>query len=89
MHNPVIKDEVFYVPLLQQFLQQWTGQELIFVMDTSMFWDTYCLIEVYVAWGGRCLVALPPLSPDHGSATRQQKKLERRIEFSKVISFSY
>ena len=55
MHNPAISDEVLYVPLLKQFLQEWTGQELILVMDTSMFWDTYCLIEVCVAWGGRSI----------------------------------
>jgi hypothetical protein len=42
MHNPAISDEVLYEPLVKQFLQEWTGQELILVMDTSMFWDT-CL----------------------------------------------
>jgi hypothetical protein len=55
LNNPAISDEVLYVPLLKQFLKEWTGQELILVMDTSMFWDTYCLIEVCVAWGGRSL----------------------------------
>jgi hypothetical protein len=58
MNNPAISERVFYEPLLRQFLQEWTEQELILVMDTSMFWDTYCLIEVCLAWGGRCLVAL-------------------------------
>jgi hypothetical protein len=68
MHNPSISDEVLYVPLLRQFLQEWTGQELILVMDTSMFWDTYCLIEVCVAWGGRS-ITLAQKVIEHGSAT--------------------
>jgi Transposase DDE domain len=68
MHNPAISDEVLYEPLVKQFLQEWTGQELILVMDTSMFWDTYCLIEVCVAWGGRS-ITLAQKVIEHGSAT--------------------
>jgi Transposase DDE domain len=68
MHNPAVSDEVLYVPLLKQFLKEWTGQELILVMDTSMFWDTYCLIEVCVAWGGRS-ITLAQTVIEHGSAT--------------------
>lgn len=68
MNNPAINDEVLYVPLLKQFLKEWTGQELILVMDTSMFWDTYCLIEVCVAWGGRSLT-LAQTVIEHGSST--------------------
>ena len=68
MNNPAISDEVLYVPLLRQFLQEWTRQELILVMDTSMFWDTYCLIEVCVAWGGRS-ITLAQTVIEHGSAT--------------------
>ena len=66
MHNPSISDQVLYVPLLKQFLQEWTGQKLILVMDTSMFWDTYCLIEVCVAWGGRS-ITLAQTVIEHGS----------------------
>ena len=55
MHNPAISDEIIYAPLLKQFLKEWTGQELILVMDTSMFWDTYYPIEVCVTWGGRSI----------------------------------
>jgi hypothetical protein len=84
MHNPAISDEVLYVPLLKQFLKEWTGQELILVMDTSMFWETrlglshvretrtgrlrYCLIEVCVAWGGRS-ITLAQTVIEHGGAT--------------------
>ena len=68
MHNPKIGQEVFYAPLVRQLLKEWAGQELILVMDTSMFWETYCLIEVCVAWGGRS-VTLAQTVVEHGSAT--------------------
>jgi hypothetical protein len=68
MNNPAINDEVFYVPLIKQLLKEWTGQELILVMDTSMFWDTYCMIEVSVAWGGRS-ITLAQTVIKHASST--------------------
>jgi Transposase DDE domain len=68
MNNPAISDEVLYVPVIKQFLEEWTGKELILVMDTSMLWDTYCLIEVCVAWGGRS-ITLAQTVIKHGSST--------------------
>lgn len=84
MHNPQINQELFYRPLLEQFLQQWSGEELVLVIDTSMclgllhgrgtrpqrlrFWDMYCLIEVCVAWGGRS-ITLAQTVIEHGSST--------------------
>jgi hypothetical protein len=68
MNNPAVSDEVLYEPLIAQFLQEWVQQELILVMDTSMFWDSYCLIEVCVAWGGRS-ITLAQTVIEHGSST--------------------
>ena len=68
LHNPQINQELFYSPLIKQFLARWSGEELILVMDTSMFWDTYCLVEVCVAWGGRS-ITLAQTVIEHGSAT--------------------
>lgn len=68
LNNPAISDEVLYTPLIKQFLKEWTGKELILVMDTSMLWDTYCLIEVCVAWGGRS-ITLAQTVIEHGSST--------------------
>ena len=68
MHNPQINQALFYRPLLQQFLQEWSGEELVLVIDPSMFWDTYYLIEVCVAWGGR-FITLAQTVIEHGSST--------------------
>jgi hypothetical protein len=50
IHNPAICQKNFHLSLVKRFLQDWKGQELLLVMDTSMYWDTYCLIEVCLAW---------------------------------------
>ena len=53
VHNPHITAERFYKPLLQQFLKTWTGMAMTLTLDTSLFWEQYCLIEVCLVWGGR------------------------------------
>jgi Transposase DDE domain len=68
MHNPSICQEIFYRPLIKYFLQEWKEKEMLLVIDTSMFWDTYCLIEVCLAWGGRS-ITLAQTVIEHGSAT--------------------
>jgi hypothetical protein len=68
VHNPQINAEIFYAPLVKQFLKAWQGMAMILTLDTSMLWDQYCLIEVCLVWGGRSF----PLAQkviEHGSAT--------------------
>ena len=55
VHNPKITAETFYFPLLQQLLSSWKGMSMTLTLDTSVLWDTYCLIEVCLVWGGRSL----------------------------------
>jgi Transposase DDE domain len=66
--NPAIDAATYYQPLLQHLLQAWTGGTMTLVLDTSMFWDQYCLIEVCLAWGGRSIVLAQSLL-EHGSAS--------------------
>lgn len=68
VHNHAINAETFYAPVLKHLLQNWAGQAMTLVLDTSMMWDKYCLIEVTLAWGGRSLM-LAQTVLEHGSAT--------------------
>ena len=68
LHNDDISPERFYVPLLQAMLQGFEETAVILVLDTSMLWDQFCLIEVCLAWGGRSL-PLAQVVLEHGSAT--------------------
>jgi hypothetical protein len=68
VHNPQISAEIFYAPVVTQFLKAWTGMAMTLTLDTSMLWDEYCLIEVCLAWGGRS-IPLAQKVIEHGSAT--------------------
>jgi hypothetical protein len=68
VHNPKINAETFYYPLVEQFLKAWQGMEMTLVLDTSVLWDKYCLIEVCLIWGGRS-IPLGQSVLEHGSAT--------------------
>ena len=46
-----------YGPLMTQALAEWGEQALYVALDTSMLWDTYCLIRLSVIYRGR---AVPP-----------------------------
>lgn len=53
VNNPRITPETFYHPLVRQLLSAWEGMEVLCTLDTSLFWEEYCLIEVCLVWGGR------------------------------------
>jgi hypothetical protein len=54
-------------PLIQQALAEWGEQALSIALDTSMLWDTYCLIRLSVIYRGRA-VPLVWCVRNHGSA---------------------
>ena len=56
-----------YGPLLQQALAEWGEQALYVALDTSMLWNTYCLIRLSVIYRGRA-VPLVWCVLEHGSA---------------------
>jgi hypothetical protein len=68
VHNPNITAETFYIPLVQQLLSTWEGMPMTLTLDTSVLWDRYCLIEVWLVWGGRS-IPLAQSVLEHGSAT--------------------
>jgi hypothetical protein len=44
-----------YGPLLQQALIGWVDQTLSVALDTSMLWNTYCLVRLSVIYRGRAV----------------------------------
>ena len=68
VNNPRITHQTFYHPLMRQFLGAWEGMEMLLTLDTSVFWNEYCLIEVCLVWGGRSF-PLAQKVMEHPSAT--------------------
>jgi hypothetical protein len=56
-----------YGPLMTQALAEWGEQALYVALDTSMLWNTYCLIRLSVIYRGRA-VPLVWCVLQHGSA---------------------
>lgn len=44
-----------YGPLLQQALAEWGTQVLYLALDTSMLWETYCLVRIALVYRGRAI----------------------------------
>ena len=56
-----------YGPLMQQALVEWGEQALYVALDTSMLWNTYCLIRLSVIYRGRAVPLVWGVL-QHGSA---------------------
>src|SRR5499427_3492132 len=67
LHNDKIDVLALYGPLMTQALAGWGEQALYVALDTSMLWNTYCLIRLSVIYRGRA-VPLMWCVLQHGSA---------------------
>jgi hypothetical protein len=67
LDNDKIEVSLLYGPLIQQALAEWGEQVLYVALDTSMLWNTYCLIRIAVIYRGRA-VPLVWTVLEHGSA---------------------
>jgi hypothetical protein len=68
LDNNRIQVEPLYGPLIQKALVGWVGKRVYVALDTSMLWNTYCLIRLSVIYRGRA-VPLGWRVLKHGSAT--------------------
>lgn len=56
LNNPRINVHRLYnKSLIQTALADWTEEKLFLALDTSLFWDEYCLIRLCVIHRGRAL----------------------------------
>jgi hypothetical protein len=66
--NETIDVHALYGPLMQQALVGWVNKTLSGALDTSMLWDTSCMVLLSVIYRGRA-VPLVWMVIEHGSAT--------------------
>jgi len=55
IENARIDVHALYVPLLQHALAEWGTQVLYLALDTSMLWETYCLVRISLVYRGRAV----------------------------------
>jgi len=68
LDNDKIEVHALYGPLMQQALIGWRDKTLYVALDTSMLWNTYCMVRLSVIYRGRA-VPLVWCVLEHGSAT--------------------
>ena len=67
LDNNRIKVEPLYGPLIEKAVVGWVGKRMYVALDTSMLWNTYCLIRLSMIYRGRA-VPLVWRVIEHGSA---------------------
>lgn len=55
LHNPRINVHRLYKPLIKAALSNWTEDVIYLALDTSLFWEEYCLIRLSVIHRGRAI----------------------------------
>lgn len=93
LHNNRIKPQPLYGPLIEQALSAWVGKRLYVALDTSMLWNTYCMIRLCVIYRGRA-VPLTWKVIEHGSASvafevyrELLEEAKKRIPFACKVVF--
>jgi len=55
LDNDRIDVHALYGPLVHQALAEWGTQALYLALDTSLLWDTYCLVRISLVYRGRAI----------------------------------
>ncbi len=55
LNNPRINVHRIYKSLVKTALSNWSESKLFLALDTSLFWDEYCLVRLSVIHRGRAL----------------------------------
>jgi hypothetical protein len=55
LYNERIEALALYTPLIQNALLDWDEHKVYVALDTSMLWNTYCLIRLSVIYRGRAV----------------------------------
>jgi hypothetical protein len=68
LDNDKIEVHVLSGPLIQQALIGWVDKRLYVALDTSLLWNTYCMVRLSVIYRGRAVPVVWCVL-EHGSAT--------------------
>jgi hypothetical protein len=68
LDNDKIEVQALYGPLIHQALVGWVDKTLYVALDTSMLWNTYCMVRLSVIYRGRAVPLVWGVL-EHGSAT--------------------
>jgi hypothetical protein len=79
LDNEKIEVHALYGPLIEQALVGWGDKTLYVALDTSMLWDTYCMVRLAVIYRGRAIPLVWKVI-EHGSAAVAYDVYEALLE---------
>ena len=82
--NKYIIAQHVYTPLITQALQEWGEYEFRLALDTSLVFETHCIIRIVVLYRGRA-VPLVQTVIAHASAAVSFEQLEEALNMARVI----
>ncbi len=68
LDNKRIEVHPLYAPLFAQALQEWDKKTVYVALDTSMLWNTYCIVRLSLVYRGRAVPIVWSVL-EHGSAS--------------------
>ena len=83
LENKRVAVHALYGPLLQQALAEWGEHRVYLALDTSMLWNTYCLVRISIVYRGRAVPLVWKLLEHPSSSVAYevyQEMLEQVVE---------
>lgn len=88
LDNDRIEVHPLYAPLLTQALQGWDGKRVYVALDTSMLWNTYCLVRLSLIYRGRAVPIVWNVL-EHSSASIAYEDYQALLDRAAQVLFPF
>lgn len=88
LDNDRIEVHPLYSPLLAQALQGWNRKTVYVALDTSMLWNTYCIVRLSLIYRGRAVPIVWKVL-EHGSASIAYEEYQALLDLAAQLLFPF
>lgn len=85
LHNSRINVHRLYKPLIRAALASWEDESLYLSLDTSMYWEEYCLVRLAVVHRGRALPLVWRILKRNSASVAFEEYREMLVQGSKRL----
>ena len=88
LDNKRIEVHPLYAPLFAQALQGWDHKTVYVALDTSLLWNTYCIVRLSLIYRGRAIPIVWKVF-EHGSASIAYEEYQALLDQAAQLLFSF
>src|SRR3990172_5556017 len=88
LDNKRIEVHPLYAPLFAQALQGWDHKTVYIALDTSLLWNTYCIVRLSLIYRGRAVPIVWKVF-EHGSASIAYEEYQALLDQAAQLLFSF